>query len=92
MKYVLLLLSLVSLAYCITYCSNTVPTTEKDCLEAPRAENYSCCYLKATPYVSNEDIKKCLEVNTTYVEGDNKDLYIKGIGILYKKIKNFVCE
>ena len=92
MKYVLLLLSLVSLAYCAYSCSIIKPSTEKDCFEASRAENYSCCYLKATPYLGNGDVKKCLEVNTTYVEGDNKDSYIKYIGIVYKKIKNFVCE
>ena len=93
MKYVLLLLSLVSLAYCATSCSSRVPSTAEDCLAASREDGYSCCYLKATKWMDNEEVMKCLEVNTTYVEDDDyKNNYIKVLEIIYKKVKKLVCK
>ena len=93
MKYVLLLLSLVSLAYCATSCSYIVPSSAEDCLAASKADSYSCCYLKATKKTDNEEVTKCIEVGTTYVENDNdKNNYIKGLEVIFKKVKKFVCK
>lgn len=91
MKYVLLLLSVISLAYCATSCSNTNPSTSLGCLTASKSDDCYCCYLKATQY-GGGTTQKCLEISKSYIDNDNVYTYIKGLNVLYKNVESLYCK
>ena len=91
MKYILLLLSVVSLAYCATSCSNTTPSTSLGCLTASKADDCYCCYLKAISYTGGS-VQKCMEVYKSSIDNDNVYNYIKLISIGYKNVESLYCK
>lgn len=93
MKYVLLLLALISMSYCATTCGDTKPSTSLGCLGASKSDGNYCCYIKATLRLSGGVVTKCEELSKSLIDNNAVYDYIKTIEIFpYSHVDSLYCN
>ena len=93
MKYVLLLLALISMSYCSTSCGDIKPSTYLGCLTGSASSGYYCCYFKGTLRVSGGVVTDCREISKSLIDDNVVYDTIKAYEIFpYSHVDSLFCS